>query len=161
MSYTKTGPFVNGGAPGISATFLNNVENWIEQVDNTTVVTVSGSVSGSASLYQFLQGTVKAALVTWNNYKSSGAQNLALPLAFTSQSLWWVGDLQGGTIAGTLSGTSQTFSVMTALALGGGSESAQAYLNNFSLGMLRSGFDTVKLTVSTNAASSLAFIIGS
>jgi hypothetical protein len=29
MAYTKTGPFVNGSAPGISAAFLNAVENYL------------------------------------------------------------------------------------------------------------------------------------
>lgn len=34
--YIKTGPFVNGGAPGISATFLNNVENVFVQPSGGT-----------------------------------------------------------------------------------------------------------------------------
>ena len=30
-NYVRSGPFVNGTAPGISATFLNNLENVLEQ----------------------------------------------------------------------------------------------------------------------------------
>lgn len=35
-NYVKTGPFVNGSAPGISATFLNNVENVFEAASGGT-----------------------------------------------------------------------------------------------------------------------------
>ena len=35
-NYSKTGPFSNGGAPGISAAFLNNIENVFVQPSGGT-----------------------------------------------------------------------------------------------------------------------------
>lgn len=54
-NYTKTGPFVNNSAPGISSTFLNNLENVLAQPSG-------GTESGS----YFLQGngTVVGAVVS-------------------------------------------------------------------------------------------------
>jgi hypothetical protein len=46
-NYTKTGPFVNASAPGISAAFLNNVENVFKQSSG-------GTETGT---YWFSQGT--------------------------------------------------------------------------------------------------------
>lgn len=159
-SYTPTGPWTNGGAPGISAAFLGNIENWITQVDNTTSVSVSGSVSGTATLYQFLQGVVKGAIVVLSNYKSSGSQTLALPVAFSTTSYWWTTDFQSGKIEALLSGSAQTFSVITALALGGGTESPQTFLESFSQGQCRSGFDTVRITSTSGGAGGLTVIFG-
>ena len=34
--YVKTGPFTNGGAPGLSATFFNNIENVFKQSSGGT-----------------------------------------------------------------------------------------------------------------------------
>jgi hypothetical protein len=41
MAYTRSGPFTNGGAPGISATFLNNVENFLVSLGTSTVNTAA------------------------------------------------------------------------------------------------------------------------
>lgn len=179
MPYTPTGPFVDGSPPGMSAAFFNNVENWIVNAVsdsslsstagiltmlgakiNTPAVSVSGSVSGTASLYEILQGTVKAGLIYWNGYRSGGAQTMALPTALTATSYWWVSETQGGTLEALLSGTAQTFSVVTALALGGGTQQSQSYLKQHSQGMCRTGFDTVRITVTSSVASGIAFFIG-
>lgn len=37
-NYTRTGPFTNGGAPGISASFLNKIEQLFAQVSGSTLV---------------------------------------------------------------------------------------------------------------------------
>jgi hypothetical protein len=42
-NYTITGPFTNGGAPGISASFLNNVENALR-------IPSGGTLSGQYAL---------------------------------------------------------------------------------------------------------------
>lgn len=159
-SYTPTGPWTNGGAPGISAAFLGNVETWIGQVDNTTTVVATGSVSGTATLYQFLQGVVKGAVVVFSNYKSAAAQTLALPVAFSTASYWWTTDFQSGKIEALLSGAAQTFSVITAFGLSGGTESPQAFLDSFSQGQCRAGFDTIRVTSTTNGTGGLTVIFG-
>ncbi len=40
--YPLTGPFVNGGAPGISAAFLNNLETWLRYAGDSNI-TADGS----------------------------------------------------------------------------------------------------------------------
>lgn len=61
-TYTKTGPFTNGGAPGISAAFLNAAETfmaagWFDSLitsdhsGNLTTVSVSNSVGQIRGLY--------------------------------------------------------------------------------------------------------------
>lgn len=45
-SYTPTGPFTNGGAPGISSQFLNAIETFLEAVNGAatdSLVTTDGS----------------------------------------------------------------------------------------------------------------------
>lgn len=37
-NYVRTGPFTNGGAPGISASFLNKLEQLFAQVSGATLV---------------------------------------------------------------------------------------------------------------------------
>lgn len=182
--YVKTGPFVNNAAPGISANMLNSVENYLVAQNhastdtyinadgngNLTVtalnitpvpVIVSGTVSGTTALYQYMIGTVKRALVIWTNYKSSSAQSLTLPVAFTNNSYWIVSELQGGKLEGLSSGTAQTFSVLSTVAVTGGSQGSQAFLNGWSQGLCRGGCDTIRITVTgTTAASAIALIEG-
>lgn len=188
ITYTNTGPFVNGGAPGISASFLNALETfchagWFDsQITsdtngdltavgfvvnggamgvNTTPVVAAGSVSGTASLYEYFNGAVKRCLLFLNNYKSAAAQSLTLPTAFTNFSYWIVSELQaGGQVEGLLGGGAQTFSVLTALALAGGTQNPQASLKSWSQGMLRSAFDTLRVTQTATATTGLILIEG-
>lgn len=44
MPYSKTGPFTNGAAPGISAAFLNNLETWL-----ATALQADGDVASTTS----------------------------------------------------------------------------------------------------------------
>lgn len=58
MAYTKTGPFVNAGAPGISAPFLNNVEN------SLAAMFVTGNIARIA--FGFSAFTTTGATITHN-----------------------------------------------------------------------------------------------
>jgi len=179
MVYTLTGPFTDGSAPGISASFLNNVENYLQYAvsdsslsstagiltvlglkDNPAPVQVTGSVSGTCTLWQPLQGTVKICFVIANNYQSGGAQTLTLPVPFTSLSHWWTTELQGGKAEGLSSGTAITFSIQITQALSGGTKNPQTYINQYSTGMARSAFDTLRMTCTTGTSGTI-FIIGS
>ena len=88
--YAATGPWSNGVAPGISAAALNEIEGWIQQVDNSPAVTINGSTSGTASLYQPLTGIAKIVIVTLTNFRNgnAGDQVLTIPVPFTN---WSVG----------------------------------------------------------------------
>lgn len=160
MAYTVTGPFVNGGSPGISAQFLNNVENWIEQVDNTTSVSATGSVSGTVTLYEYLQGVVKAVVVHWANYKSAAAQTLALPSAFTAGALVWTGETQGQTLEFLSSGSAQTMSAFNTMNSSGGTENPATTLFSLSFAQVRTGFDSIRFTFTSTNASGFCFVIG-
>ena len=130
----------------------------------TAPVTVSGSVSGTASLYQILTGTVKITVVECINYKSAAAQTLALPVAYTQGGSHWVADeLQGGQVEALAAGVAQTFSVRTALptSSGGGSQIPLTVLRGWSDGACRTAFDTVRVTSTTNAATCVITIVGS
>ena len=75
MSYTATGPFVNGSSPGISSQFLNNVEAALVALNsaasdpvissdgagNETVTSVSANkmqLSGAGAFFGLLAGTL-------------------------------------------------------------------------------------------------------
>src|SRR6266568_2197985 len=48
--YSNTGPFTNNVVPpGISATFLNNIENFLDQIDSSALTAVSLTLSGSGT----------------------------------------------------------------------------------------------------------------
>jgi hypothetical protein len=106
MSYTPT-TFNNGGAPGISASYLNGVENMLASinsaatdgsisangsgiltllglVNNDAGQSIVGTTSGTATLYQFLRGNVKAFFLYFTGYRNSTSteQKITLPQAF-------------------------------------------------------------------------------
>lgn len=57
----------------------------------TTSVSLAGATSGTAVLYQPLQGTVKMVIVAMNNFQNNSAsgQTIALPSAFTRGTMGW------------------------------------------------------------------------
>ena len=100
-------------------------------------------------------------MVIWANYKSAAAQTLKLPVAFGGNSVWQITEMQGGRLEGLASGTAQTFSVMATMAVAGGTQGSQAFLNSWSFGLCRGGFDTVRITITgTTPASAMAIIEG-
>jgi hypothetical protein len=182
MAYTRYGPWTDGTAPGIAAEFLNPVEDVLVALNsaatdsnisalvgiltvlgmkiNPTPVAVSGSVSGSVNLYQLFSGNIKLVAAYYNNYRSAAAQTLALPTAFTTTSYWWTMDLQTGKAEALLSGTPQTFSVLTAIGISGGTQNPQTWLNGWSQGGCRAGFDTLRITVTSASATGLVVMLG-
>lgn len=159
MSYTVTGPFTNGAAPGISGAFLNNIENWIETVDNTTAVTVNGQSGGTMTLYQFLQGAViKAALLNFNSYANSGVQNVNFPTAFTNGLLFFIFGING---IGFYNGTTQlNTQVFTGLASGGGTDTTVANVKGFSIGQVSGAPVTQIQTAVGGPNTGMVFMIG-
>jgi hypothetical protein len=177
---------VNGSPPGLDASFFNAVETmlaggWFDSTVvsngsgvvtlngmvingaiqcNPAAVTVSGSISGTCTLYQYMTGTVKRCMIVCNNYRSASAQNLVLPVAFTGNSYWIVSELSSGTIEAMKVGASQVFSVWVTQAAAGGTQSSNTGLNTWSQGLCRAGFDTVKITVTSSVASSVHLIEG-
>lgn len=70
-NYVKTGPFVNGGAPGISAQFLNNVENVFSQPAGGTEV---------GSYYLTGNGNQNASIGYWVGSLSRGSTPVSVTL---------------------------------------------------------------------------------
>jgi hypothetical protein len=111
--YVATGPFVNGSAPAIAAAFLNNLESWIQQTEGTQGgSSVSGSTSGTATLYQALQGTVKYVLIVVSVNYNSTLKTIALPTAFTARADIRV-DGNAGPIRFLSSGTARAMNLIT------------------------------------------------
>jgi|SRR6266487_5251618 len=112
-NYTVTGPFTNGGAPGINQTFLNNMENFIQQLEGDAgSVVLNGGTSGTATLYQVVQGTFKYTLIVLNNFRTAGAaQQITLPTAYTFGA--YIRTSEGESMSVRSGGSDQTVRVMT------------------------------------------------
>jgi hypothetical protein len=162
LTYTVTGPFVAGSAPGVSAAFLNNIETWIEQIDASTAHTISGT-TGTMTLYQPLQGVFKLVYITMSGFQASGNQDIALPTAFSQSALIWTGDIGINTNGGLkmrLSGADQNILVYSSLAAGSGSTTSQATIWKWSFGEIPTGFDTVRVLTMSGTHTSNAIIFG-
>lgn len=157
MAYPLTGPFTDGGAPGISSAFLNNVESWIKTIDNPTPVQSNGS-SGNIKIYQFMQGVIKSCFVFWAGYRSTTAQTLVIPSPFLAGCMFWVAESQAGTLLFKSGGTTVTCSVMNTLSSSGGTENA-ATPTSWTFGQTRGGFDSLTASF-PSVASGYMFFIG-
>ncbi len=83
-AYVPFGPFNNGAGPALQAAFFSGLESWIQQTEGDIgASTVSGSTSGTATLYQALQGNVKYVLIVLSGSYNSTLKTIALPVAFT------------------------------------------------------------------------------
>lgn len=187
MAYTRYGPFTDGGSPGISASFLNQAENFLVTVNSaatdasisaaagllsavgfasTSTASVTGTTNGSATIYQFMQGTLKAFFCYYNAYRNSTAteQRITLPVAFTSYAIY----VAGGGIPLShfwLSGSSLTgkCNVITSLPSGSaaGNITNNSSINGFQYGEITSGFDQYGLGTSLGANFTAGlFVIG-
>ncbi|SRR6266699_610960 len=147
MVYTPTGPFNPGGAPGMSAAYGNNLENWIKGIDNLTPITLNGSTSGTAKLYQFLQGNStngwKFTLVLFSNFRNGGGslQTIALPQAYSTGCQWGTGNSPPGSL--TSSGAAQSLNIITGLSAGGGSITVQTQWVSYAFGESMAAWDTL------------------
>ncbi len=85
-AYVPFGPFNNGAGPALQAAFFSGLESWIQQTEGDIgASTVSGSTSGTATLYQALQGNVKYVLILVSVNYNSTLKTIALPVAFTTR----------------------------------------------------------------------------
>lgn len=189
MAYVNTGPFNNGTSPGINAAFLNNVEGFLDTVNtaatdsnlssssgiltmlglvnNDAGTTISGTTNGSATLYQFLRGNVKAFFIYFSAYRNSTTteQKITLPQPFNHYAHFYAAGgvppchfyLSGSQVNGKIS-------VVTAFASppgSGVSTASQNAINGLEYGDISNAFDTVGLGVSLGANFTTGlFVIG-
>jgi hypothetical protein len=111
MAYTKAGPFVNGSAPGLNATFFNNMEAWLltlsavlnpsatNLIKITTVSSKKTGNSGTMTVYEaFAPGSqLQITRVSYDQYKntSSTANTITLGSAFTQGCTFFSGLIEG------------------------------------------------------------------
>jgi hypothetical protein len=166
MSYTVTGPYLNGSSPPLNAEFFNGIETFLALINSAAVdanitadgnglqtlikqainpgsTVLNGSTAGTATLYQPLTGTFKAVVVIQAGFRNGGgsAQTLAIPTPFTLSFRWWTGDTN--TFAFKGSGSARTSNIITALAAGGGTVSAQTDIASHSWGDTNAAVDTI------------------
>jgi hypothetical protein len=165
-AYVPTGPWTNGAAPGISASFLGTLENWIQQTEGDIGgASVSGSTSGTATLYQTLQGTAKYVLIVVSSNYNSTLKTIALPVAFTTRaSVRAYGNngpmrfltsgtgqgmflVNGFNVNGTATTTASVTSLPANMAGGGGS--------------INGPFDTVEFSATGTVGAALVILEGS
>ena len=135
---------MNGSAPGIAAAFLNNIENFIQQLEGDTgVTTINGGTNGTATHYQPVQGTIKVVIVMENAFRTGGAnQDYTLPVAFTVGGFVLAGDVNNFQL---LSATvAQNVDVIVTIASGGGTASAVTTVHADSFGSMLHPFDTIR-----------------
>jgi len=134
-AYVPTGPWTNGGAPGISAAFLGTLESWIQQAEGATgSSTINGSTAGTATLYQPFQGPFKLVIVQLVGFRNGGApaQTLALPVPFTISLHGWNSSVGNASVQLMKAGVAQTVQVFQSASGGaGGVAAATTLLNNW------------------------------
>lgn len=146
VTYTSVGPFSNANPPGLNASFFNGIETFLSagwfdsQITSNgsgiqTMVgaiigsgllslsiphtqTLNGSTSGTLTINEYMTGTgLKIILCYFNNYKNAGAaQSVTLNTAFSSGLVAF--NFGGNGLNFTISGTTQTVNVWTALGNG-------------------------------------------
>lgn len=188
MAYTKTGPFVNNSAPGISANFLNNVENELVAINsaatdshitadgtglltalglnvNCTPVIMNGSTSGNVALRQPCRGpNFKLVIMHFNSFRNNGGktQGIVLPTAFLDRSVVLCGDLPSTGISFQKSGVSNSVAIKNTInASSGGTVTNATLLHGNSWGEILGGWDTMIVpTGGSIAVSGVMFIVG-
>lgn len=139
---------------------MNNIESWIDRVANPPSVIITGSVSGTVTLYQPFQETLKKVILVFANYKSAASQTLILPTAFTGVSNWVTTDIQSGQLEALLSGSAQTFSVLATLGQSStGTQNPFTSLKGWSQGMCRTAFDSIRVTNTGTAIGNTICVI--
>jgi len=110
-------------------------------------VVLNGSTSGTATLYQILQGTVKWVLVQLVNFRNGnvGAQTIVLPVAFTTSLQGWNSGC--GIYQLIKASVAQTVQQWTAATAGAdGTLSAQTSIKNNWTYHCDTGVDTISFT---------------
>lgn len=115
-SYTPSGPYNDGTAPGLDASLFNNIENFLVSTNpgavNTAMspVTYGGISGGSITIWQFFGSTssssvaniYKLILMYFNQYHNSttSRQRITLPTPFTTGGIAQVGGVVVPTTGG-------------------------------------------------------------
>ncbi len=134
--YTVTGPFTAGSAPGLSAAYNNAIEAFIQQLEGDIgAVVLNGATSGTATLYQVLQGTHKKVVIILNNFKNIGGstQTITFPTAFTAGCQ--IRTTAMFQIELRVTGAAQNIDVLTTLGAAGGTVTTQTNIAAHSLGV--------------------------
>ena len=164
--YTPTGPWTNNAAPGIQASFLNNLENWIQQTEGDTGANiVSGSTSGTATLYQFFQGTYKYVFIVVSSSYNSTLKTIALPVAFTTRAFLRTKN-NPGPMRFLASGSPVNMFMVTGFNSTTGAETTSAAQTSTTAGSGQQGqiagaFDTVELSATGAVGPATIIIEGS
>lgn len=131
-------------------------------LSNMAGISVAGSTSGTAVLYQLIKGSVKLVFVSLNNYAST-AKTIALPAPFTNKCFMVVGGVGttgDGGIQVLSNGAAGTVLLITTLAAAGGSTTGQTTVFQNSIGLFNSAWDTFGISLMTTARTATIVIIG-
>lgn len=145
------------GVTAANAAHLNNIENWISSVDQPSPVSVSGSVSGTATLYQPLTGIIKLVVLVISNYQNGAVQSLNLPFAFTQ---FWFKTTGINQISFYNGGFIQTAQVLSTVSATGGSNSAQTLIKGFVEGQCVTGANQIQTGTASGANTGLVIMVG-
>lgn len=109
MAYTQFGAFSDDSPPALDDSFFNAIEAFLLTINSAatdgnvssssgilaqkalspspTVVSITGTTAGTADLYQFMRGTIKAFILIFNGYRNASGteQTIGLPTAFTTR----------------------------------------------------------------------------
>lgn len=127
-----------------------------------TPKTVNGGTGGNIMLWQYIQGTVKLALVYWNNYNDSvSTKTISFPQPYTRGAYLWTGGIGqsgNGGIYLTSGGVTKSNIIFTGLALAGGSISTQNNMYQYSIAEQVNAFDAINF-LQTNGATHYGHVI--
>lgn len=145
-------------------TMLGAIVNGPIQPNVASVTPLSGGTSGTATLYQFFQGTYKYTMIILSNFRTGGAaQTIVLPVPYTVGGFIRTGNSGTSTanagVALLASGAAITVYVATALAAGGGTSASNTEVDALSFGSFQNGFDTVQFQASGTAGHYAVIII--
>lgn len=186
MSYVQFGPWDDGGAPGISAEFLNPLETFLLSLNsasydshisangsgvmtttgqivngaiqnNPTGVVLNGGAAGTATLWQDCTGAIKRVLIYESGFKTGASnQTIALPVAFTKGCFIRTGFINK--IQLMAGGAAQTIAIITSLsATGYGSTTGETTMTGYGFGECRAAFDTIQFP-SGDSGAATAFV---
>jgi len=132
---------------------------------NPTVVSTSGSVSGTCSMYQVLTGTFKFIIMNWVNFRTANTVSLAIPVPFTSSVDCITFGIAGGAGDGGLGllvgSTLQSTQIINSLsAAGGGSAGAVQNVLQYSLAQSNTAVDHINVLLNTAAHTGMALLWG-
>lgn len=160
-------PWANGGAPGISATALDQIEGWMYMVDNPPDVTLNGTTAGTAHLWEMVFHNRKEVLIFFAGYENSTStrQSIVLPTPFSTIAMaraTGIGSPDSKGVYFYLSGTAQNVTVPSSLSGGGHSTITGGPLASWTpIAGIASGFDTIEIDGNyTGPANGIVHLVG-